>query len=156
MTFPAPTSTSTSSIPSVKKALFDAFVADPALGAASPKVGVYWAKPNFDHDIHAVLYFATSTSAVDFATMGRGPMNRDENATIAIGLQVFREGVDAYKCEQRWWTLRAAIEDVLLVQPSPADVSWGRLATTEQDTETYSDGVLCTGTLTVDVYDRLR
>lgn len=156
MSWPAPTTTSVSCIPAAKKALFDAFTADTTLGAATPPVGVYWAAPNFDHDPHEFLHFTAATSSVDWATMGRGPLNRDENATIAIRLQVFREGVDAYTCETRWWQLRAAIENILLVQPSPADVSWGRMATTEQQTDTYSDGCLASGTLTVDVYDRLR
>jgi len=153
---PAPTATSTSSVLAVKKALFDLFTADATLGAATPPVGVYWAAPNYDHDPHELLYFTTATSAVDWATMGRGPLNRDEHLTLAIHLQVVREGVDAYACEQRWWALQLAIETVLLVQPSPANDSWGRLAQIEQQTDTFSEGVQTVGTLTVDVYNRLR
>lgn len=156
MSFPSPTATSVSSVPAVKKALFDAFTADAALGAATPAVGVFWASPNYDHAHHEFLHFVASTADVQFATMGRGPLNRDENASLTIRVQVFREGTDAYACEQRWWAIQQAVEKVLLVQPSPAGDSWARLGTVEQQTDTYSDGILAAGTLTIAVFNRLR
>lgn len=133
------------------KALLDAST---SLGAASPKVPVWWGRPNWEHNYTENVYVEDSDDSIDWASLGGH--SRDENYTIVVRVEVFRHGKDGQATELRMWTLAHAVEAAI-----SADVSLGstvrdsRVSRIQQTLEPIADGYIAAADLTVDVQARI-
>ncbi len=96
--------TSTSTVPSVKRALLALLADRPDLAG----VQLAWSRPSLDAMQNEVIWFGDTE--IKETTRALGRQRRDETAVIELVISVQRDGDDAETCEQRTWALAGEVE----------------------------------------------
>ena len=149
-------SVSVSTIPAAKAKLLALF--KEAL-AAETATEVWAARPNEDHQLAENVYVGGVRGRREFRNVGRQlPNGREEDYTVSVDVEVFREGTDYEGTEARLWQLMALLETSVGENPDLgglANVSWAIVSDFVQETVTAPEGVLSKCTFGVSVTARV-
>jgi hypothetical protein len=99
---------SVSTIPASKRALKTLFAA-----AVESETEVWRNRPSEDHQLGENVYIGDARNDVEWAQIGRVPPTREENYTIAVTVEVYRDGTDGEACEERLWAITQQLETAL-------------------------------------------
>jgi hypothetical protein len=108
-----------STVPAAKAKLLALFEASTVLGAATPAVTCTWAAPTKDDEYQLDhVWIGDVEQSEEFRVLGQQRI--DEEYTVEIVVQAYREGDDEQAVEERAWVLREGV-----VAAIRADLSLG-------------------------------
>jgi hypothetical protein len=144
---------SATTIPAVKAKLVALFTA-----AVEETTQVWFNHTNEDHQLAENVYVCGSRGERQWSGLGkRRPNQVEENYTIEVDVEVFREGTDAEGTENRMWTIVEQLETVLEdpTLGNQQNVQWALVERFDQKSSGSTDGWLAQITLGIAVKARI-
>jgi hypothetical protein len=143
---------SASTVPAVKTKLVELCKA-----AVGESTEVWRSRPKEDHQEAENVYLGRTRGRRKFVTFpATAPKSRQEDYATMVEVEVSREGTDIEGAELRLWEIVAALEAALAAKPTLDDItSWSLVSDFDQETPTFTDGVIAKYVFAVEVTARI-
>jgi hypothetical protein len=144
-----------STVPAVKARLLELFKA----ATNAEKTEVWGSRPNEDHQLAENVYIGDVRGERQWRNVGSPtPHQREEDYSIGVAVEVYREGTDVEGTEARAWEIVLAIEKPIAENPNLG--LEGQLQTAiagrfQSQSDTGTDGCMCKIAFDVQVRARI-